>query len=131
MNKAMTNIADAVSNKRRFKSALYQVTPRDNGNIEVLYRGTLVALVGRANVLLNTGGWYTAPTLKVINAALTGAGANARVSQRAFQWEIQRFDPETFQPLSACTFQSFDRFALALPIEGRGTLTEAEHGKVC
>ena len=126
MNKAMTNIADAVSEKRSFKSKLYSVKVRDNGHVEVLYRDTLVAVVTSRNVLLNTGGWYTATTLKVINAALTGAGANARVSQRAFQWEVRRFDPETFQTLSVCTFIPFDRFSLALPIKGRGTLTEAE-----
>ena len=126
MNKAMSEIADAVANKRPMHSKLYAVAVRENGTVEVLYRGTLVALIQNDKMYVNTGGWYTATTKKVINAAFWGAGANVNIFQHNWNWTLNRFERGTYQPLNNSSFQAFDRFALPILIDGRGGLTEAE-----
>ena len=113
MNQAMTNIADAVRGNKKFKSALYAVNTRQNGHIEVLYRDTLVALIMPTLVHINTGGWYTVTTRRVINAVLFGAETRSQVYQHKFKWGLLRRD-EDGVPVNDQLFDQYDRFALPI-----------------
>ena len=131
MYETMTAIADAVRARRNFKSKLYTVNVRgDGGGIEVLYRGTMVALVmpERNRIFFNTGGWLTSTTKNVLNAALAGAGSNATIFQQDWKWAIRRWSAtdSEFRVINVGLFAPFDRFGLPLLIVGQGTLTEAE-----
>ena len=128
MNKVMTSIAEAVREKRDLKTTLYNVWTDGEGIVWVTYRRTQVAFVSkeRNRIFLNTRGWLTPTTKNVINAALEGAGSNARVFQEKGKWCIRRWDADTFETINVGLFAPFDRFALPLLICGLGTLTEAE-----
>lgn len=78
MNKTMSRIADATTAARhweggRFERHMghYSVKCTGSQAADVSYRGTVVAnFDGCGHVVLNTGGWQTATTKNVINAAL-------------------------------------------------------------
>jgi len=139
VNKTMQAIADAVREKRDFtrngysierggRTTMYNVFERD-GTVQVSYRGTQVAFVmaDRNRIFLNTGGYRTVTTKRVINAVLAGAGANASVFQEKGKWAIRRMSRYApFETLNVCVFDAFDKFALPLAIDGVGTLTESE-----
>jgi len=78
MNKTMQAIADATAAARRDgksrivpgRGAYTVLAHNDSPLVQVLYRGTAVAVFNSHSVTLQARGWHTATTKNVMNAAL-------------------------------------------------------------
>jgi len=90
MNEAMTQIAEHVRYGEDMQTRLYSVRQRSNGHVEVCYRGSLVALVMAGSVLLDSHGWMSVTTKRVMNAVLWGISVNALVRQRQWEWFVEK-----------------------------------------
>ncbi len=90
MNATMARLAFAARYGADLQTKLYSVRQRSNGNVEVCYRGSLVVLVAAGSVLLDSHGWMTVTTKRVMNAVLWGISANALVRQRKWEWFVER-----------------------------------------
>ncbi len=106
MNQTMQRIADKVSLCRRTLHAdtLFSVRPVQNvghlytvvtneTTVQVIYRGTVVAVLTAGSVTLHTRGWQTMTTKNVMNAAL--AATPFSVYQRDFTWYIHDYRADT------------------------------------
>lgn len=96
MNQRMTRIAQLTrkaldGHKGGFVSHAYQVVRLPHGNVQVIYRGTVVASFSRSgsSVVLQTRGWFTPTTKAVINAAL--AHTPYSVYQKDWEWFVCGF----------------------------------------